>query len=56
MSPARCGRIIVRAAMHGRRYIVPGWHNYLMIPFLWMLRPFLTRAMLKNTATEHAKL
>ena len=56
MSPARCGRIIVRAAMHGRRYIVPGWHNYLMIPFLWMLRPLLTRAMLKNTATEHARL
>lgn len=56
MSPARCGRIIVRAAMHGRRYIVPGWHNYLMIPFLGLLRPFMTKVMLKNTATEHAML
>ena len=56
MSPARCGRIIVRAAMNGRRYIVPGWHNYLLIPFLWIARPVLTRVMRKNTASEHAKL
>lgn len=56
MSPARCGRIIVRAAMRGRRYIVPGWHNYLIIPFLGLLRPIITRIMVKNTATEHAKL
>ncbi|MBQ7639950.1 MAG: SDR family NAD(P)-dependent oxidoreductase [Bacteroidales bacterium] len=56
MGPARCGRIIVRAAMRGRRYIVPGWHNYLVIPFLGLLRPVMTKVMLKNTATEHAKL
>lgn len=54
MSPVRCGRIIVRAAMRGRRYIVPGWHNYLMIPFLGLVRPLATKVMVDNTATEHA--
>lgn len=56
MSPARCGRIIVRATMRGRRYIVPGWHNYLVIPFLGLLRPVITRILVKNTAAEHAQL
>ena len=54
MSPSRCGRIIVRAAMNGRRYIVPGWHNYLLIPFLGLVRPLATKVMVDNTATEHA--
>ena len=56
MSPARCGRIIVRAALRGRRYIVPGWHNYLMIPFMRMFRPLVTRVMRDNTATGGEKL
>ena len=39
MRPSTAARRIVRATLHGRRFIVPGFYNYLWLPFLPLFSP-----------------